>query len=574
MSFLTKIDNILKVQDDTEEDSMKLRSNKDTKPTPPEQRTWKIKDFILLWFQSSFNINEWNTGASLIKETGLPHGQVIGASILSIFVSCFFVIINARVGSSYHIGYNVVAKSVYGVHLGLFFIFVRAFVALIWFSVQSYYGSQCLDVMLRCIFGYKWTDIPNHIPASQNITTRGIVAFFLYWLIQMPLMWCRPRQIRLFFRVKAFILPFATLGLFIFCCVKGGGPGDWSIGVEIERTNTIGNEWMSILNSIFGTLSPMIINQPDISRYAKRKQDTVIPQAIGFLPSKIMVLVFGMVSTVSIRRAYGEMYWNMWDLFAGILDHSWTAGSRTAVCLLAFSFALGTAGTNIFANSIPFSADLTGLFPKYITIVRAQIIAGFSAWIFVPWKFLANATQFLIFLGSYSIFVGPLLGNLLSDYYIIRRGNIHIPSLYTKSKQGAYYFYKGCNLWALLAWVLSPILAIPGLYKAYHPESLSQVASDIYGCGWLYTFICGFVLHTVFGLLFKPKVYPDGHENTPKTWEYMTKSDGFFEEDEPINGVGFPGKVYLEGEEVSDEGESTEKLKVIASIKSTGGLYM
>lgn len=574
MNGLKKFDNFIKVKDDSEDDPMLLQSNKDLKPTPPEERTWKVKDFILLWFQSSFNINEWNTGASLIKETGLPHGQVIGAAVFAIFLSCFFVVVNARVGSSFHIGFNVFAKSVYGIYLGLFFVFVRAFVALIWFAVQSYYGSRCLDVMLRCIFGYKWTDIPNNIPISQDITTRGLVAFFLYWLIQMPLMWCHPRQIRLFFRVKAFILPFATLGIFLFCCIKGGGPGSWSIGEEIQRTNTVGNEWMSIINSVFGTLSPMIINQPDIARYAKRKQDVVIPQAIGFIPSKIMMLVFGMVATVSIRRAYGEMYWNMWDLFGAILDHSWTAGARTAICLCAFSFALGTAGTNIFANSIPLAADLVGLLPKYITIVRAQVLTGLLCWAIVPWKFLANATQFLIFLGSYSIFVGPLLGNLLSDYYILRRGNIHVPSLYTKSKEGVYYFYKGCNLWALVAWCLSPILAIPGLYQAYHPDKLSKIAGDIYHCGWLYTFITGFVLHTVFGLIFKPKLYPSQHEATPKTWEYMTQTDGFFEDDEPINGVGYPGKVYLEGEEVSTDKDSNVKLKVVTSIKSSGGLYM
>lgn len=572
MDFLRKIDNKIKLDDDSEHDPTKLRANEDTKPTPPEERTWKVKDFVMLWFQSSFNINEWNTGASLIKETGLPHGQVIGAAIVSIFAACFFTVINARVGSAYHIGYNVFAKSVYGVHLGLFFIFVRAFVAVIWVSVQSYYGSQCINVMLRCIFGYKWTELPNHVPVSQNITTGGLVAFFIFWAIQMPLFFCHPRQIRIFFRIKSLILPFATLGLFIFCVVQGGGPGKWSIGEEIVRTNTVGNEWMSILNSVFGTLSPMIINQPDIARYAKKKGDVVWPQAAGFIPSKIMMLVFGMVATVSIRRSYGEMYWNMWDLFNGILDNSWNAGSRTAVCLVAFSFALGTAGTNIFANSIPLSADLAGLLPKYVNIVRAQVFAGLMAWAIVPWKFLANAQQFLIFLGSYSIFVGPLLGNLLADYYVLRKGNIHVPSLYTKSKEGVYYFYKGCNLWALVAWCCSPVLAIPGLYKAYHPEALSKVAADIYGCGWLYTFLCGFVLHIALGLWFKPKIYPEEHKDTPVTWEYMTETDGFFEDDEPINGVGYPGTVYLDGQEVSEK--DLEKLKVITSIKSTGGLYM
>ncbi|EGV61710.1 hypothetical protein CANTEDRAFT_109310 [Yamadazyma tenuis ATCC 10573] len=549
-----------------------MRSNLDLKPTPPQDRTWKVYNYVLIWFQSTFNVNEWNTGASLMKETNLPHGQVIGAAIVGIFLTCIFTVSNARVGSSYHLGYNVLVRSTFGIYLGYFMVFVRFFIALIWFGVQSYYGSQMFNLVLRCIFGYKWTDLPNHLPASADITTGGILAFFLYWLIQMPLMWCHPKHIRYFFTFKAITLPFATLGLFIFCVVRGHGPGDWSTGVTVVSTSSRGNQWMAVFNTIFGTLSPMIINQPDIARYAKRKEDTVVPQAIGFIPPKICVIVFAMVGVVSLKRAYGEVYWNMWDLLHAILDNEWSAGSRTAVFFLSLLYAAGTAGTNIFANSIPFATDITGLLPRYFNIIRGQIVCGFLCWAIVPWKFLANATQFLTFLGSYSIFVAPLIGCLLSDYYIIRRGNIHVPSLYTKKSSGVYHYYKGVNIWGFFAWALSTVLGIPGLYSAYNPGTLNDVATEIYDSGWLYTFISGFVLYTVLGLIFKPRVFPDGHEDTPKTWEYMTSTDGFFEEDASINGVGYPGKIYIEGSE--EDSAQDEKLKIITSIKSGGGLYM
>lgn len=575
MSVFRKIDDFIKVKDESEHDETTLRSNVDLNPTGPEDRTWRRYNYVLIWFQSTFNINEWNTGASLIRSTGLPHGQVIGAAIIGIFVACFFTVTNARMGSSYHLGYNVLVRGTFGVYLGYFFVFVRFFIAVIWFGVQSYYGSRMLDVALRCIFGYKWQDIPNALPLGEMITTRGITAFFIYWLLQMPLMWCHPKHIRWFFTFKAVTLPFATLGLFIFCYVRGGGPGDWDIGLDVIQTNTTGNEWMTIINTIFGTLSPMIINQPDIARYARKKSDTVIPQACGFIPPKICILIFGMVAAVSMRRAYGQVYWNMWDLMAAILDNEWSAGARTGVFFLSFFFAIGTAGTNIFANSIPFATDLAGLLPKYFTIIRGQILCGFLCWAIVPWRFLANAASFLTFLGSYSIFVGPLLGCILSDYYIIKRGNVHVPSLYTKKSSGAYHYYKGFNVWGFFAWALSTVLGIPGLYSAYHPGELNKVAGDIYLCGWLYTFISGFTLYTLFAFIFKPRVYPEGHEDTPKTWEYMTGTDGFFEEDKAIGHVGYPSNIYIEGDvSEGDSKDENEKLKVITSIKSGGGIYM
>ena len=564
MNTLKKIDNYISVKDDSTEDPELLRANHDLKPTPPEDRTWRRYNFALIWLQSTFNFNEWNAGLSLFKTTNLPHEQIIGALVVAVFLTCATTVLNARQGAAYHIGYPALARSVFGIRLGAFFVFVRLFVAIIWFGVQTYYGARCFDVAMRCMFGYKWYDIPNHLPESAKTTTRIILAFFLYWLIQMPLMFLHPKKIRWFFTIKSVLTPSATIGLFIFCYVKGKGPGNWDIGVQSQSTASPGNQWMHIISSVALTVLPMMINQPDTTRYAKKKNDTFWPQVGGYIPPKIVVLIFGMTGSCALYRAYGIVYWSMWDLLDGILDHEWNAGGRTGVWFVAVAYALGTAGTNIFANSIPFAADLSGLLPKYFTIVRAQIFVGFMAWAIVPWRFLADAEEFLTFLGSYSMFVGPLLGALLADYYVLRRGNLHIPSLYTKSPEGAYYYYKGFNLWGLAVWCVSPIMAIPGLYRAYHPNTVSATAANITDCSWLYTFLCGFVLHSVIGLIFKPKIYPDSHKDTPKTWEYMTGTDGFFEEDESINGVGYPLEVEMV---IGRSSETEEKVNIRTSVK-------
>jgi NCS1 family nucleobase:cation symporter-1 len=102
------------------------------------------------------------------------------------------------------------------------------------------------------------------------------------------------------------------------------------------------------------------------------------------------------------------------------------------------SMCFGTIGTNISANSvrspplllliiyylrqIPFGADMTGIFPRYLTIVRGQIVVWILGFAIVPWKFLTSASKFIIFLGSYTVLMGSVLGPLWADYYILRRG--------------------------------------------------------------------------------------------------------------------------------------------------------
>lgn len=65
---------------------------------------------------------------------------------------------------------------------------------------------------------------------------------------------------------------------------------------------------------------------------------------------------------------------------------------------------------------------MTGLFPKYLTIVRGQILVWICGFAIVPWKFLTSAAKFITFLGSYTVLMGAILGPLWADYYFVRRG--------------------------------------------------------------------------------------------------------------------------------------------------------
>lgn len=92
--------------------------------------------------------------------------------------------------------------------------------------MQLYSGSALLANMLRAVFGHDYTGIPNTLPASAGITSAGMLAFFLFWLIHLPLTFFRPYQLRNFFWFKAIVMAPAIFGLFIACmCMTKGRIG-------------------------------------------------------------------------------------------------------------------------------------------------------------------------------------------------------------------------------------------------------------------------------------------------------------------------------------------------------------
>lgn len=108
------------------------------------------------------------------------------SACLGSFLAAVVVVLMARPGAKYHIGFPVLARSVMGMYGSYFFVFIRAIVCIIWYGIQSFYAGNILSVMLRCIFGSAWENFDNTLSAGANITSKQLLAFFMAWLMEFP----------------------------------------------------------------------------------------------------------------------------------------------------------------------------------------------------------------------------------------------------------------------------------------------------------------------------------------------------------------------------------------------------
>lgn len=99
-----------------------------------------------------------------------------------------------------------------------------------------------MAIILRCIFGGGYTDIPNHIPTSMGITSSKMLAFFLFWLVHLAATPFRPYQLRAFFWIKVIVVMPAVFGLFIFCMANTKG----NLSSIIPSTATGNTAWLII----------------------------------------------------------------------------------------------------------------------------------------------------------------------------------------------------------------------------------------------------------------------------------------------------------------------------------------
>lgn len=201
---------------------------------------------------------------------------------------------------------------------------------------------------------------------------------------------------------------------------------------------------------------------------------------------------------------------------------------------------LATIATNAGSNSLPVGADSSGLWPRYINIVRGQVICALLAPLCVPWKIIATASSFLTFLGSYTVFLMPIAGVMVVDYWVIRRGNFHVPSLFTKAQGTPYAYFHGWNPRAVAAWVAGVAFTVHGIAGSLDATAVNQASKNMYKLGFLLSFFMGSFVFWILNLIWPVPVYPEDRLNEGvNSFEFMADSEGFFagESVDDIRGV-------------------------------------
>lgn len=84
---------------------------------------------------------------------------------------------------------------------------------------------------------------------------------------------------------------------------------------------------------------------------------------------------------------------------------------------------------------------------------------------------------------------------MVCEYFLLTRGNIFIAHLYNGSKSNKHYYYnRGWNLQALIAYIVGIALPFPGFVGTLG-ANVSSTALNMGHIGWLLSFVVSFVVY-------------------------------------------------------------------------------
>jgi NCS1 family nucleobase:cation symporter-1 len=133
---------------------------------------------------------------------------------------------------------------------------------------------------------------------------------------------------------------------------------------------------------------------------------------------------------------YGEAIWNPPNLVQKWLDTDYTTRSRAAGFFAGVGLVVCQLAINTIDNAFSAGMDMAGLFPSYIDIRRGAYIGLVLSIAMCPWELLSSASTFISVLGAYGVFLGPMVGIMTCDYFVLRRRKLKLSDLYHPGEYG------------------------------------------------------------------------------------------------------------------------------------------
>ena len=462
--------------------------SEDLAPVASDKRTWTTWNYAALWISMSLCIPTYMLSSSLIQG-GMNWWQAIVTIFLGNTIVLIPMILNGHAGAKYGIPFPVFARASFGTIGANIPAMLRAIVACGWFGIQTWIGGFAIYQMMR-LWVPSIETLPQIFPVWFGLQTGPAICFFLFWLLNMYVVYLGVESIRKLLVFKAIFLPVAALALLFWAINAADGLGP-ILETKSKFTNSVDffHFFFPALTGMVGFWATLSLNIPDFTRYAVSQKAQIKGQIYGLPTSMTLFAFVGVVVTSATAIVFGTTIWDPVVLASKF-------ESKLLVSVAMIAVAISTLATNIAANIVSPANDFANLSPSKIDFRKGGYITGIIGILIFPWKLIADPTGYIFtWLVGYSSLLGPVGGIMIVDYYFIRKQTLVVDDLY--NIKGIYTFNKGFNTNAILALLLGILPNVPGFLmtiKVVDASVFPQWLTGLYSYAWFVGFgISGFI---------------------------------------------------------------------------------
>jgi NCS1 family nucleobase:cation symporter-1 len=416
---------------------------------------------------------------------GLSLVQTVVAATVGNIVVAIIMYLNGYAGVRYGIPFPIQLRYTFGHKGSVVPLVIRMIVSFFWYGIDGYIAAWAITEM-----GLLICRVPPEVIVSTALSYTPFVFISYLALVCIIGSVRRIKGIKYLDTIAGplLLIFFTGYTLYLLC---------WSpfVGKALPIYNGIG--WASsnfflaiaVQTAWWGTIA---LNISDICRFNKDpahpSKTLLFPHLFGLVIPQIFGTILGWI-TVSMA---GTLY--------SPIDIIVYYAPIPAIGLMGLVFAaLATASTNL-TGDVPAVANGLVRFAR-ISWKKGVLIATIIAFFVGPWwavtKSLDMANYLTNFTYYYSMWLGPIAGVMVADYWVYKKRKIQIDQLY--NPRGIYYYSKG----VLLPSLCSMFIGILGEYLiGLATDSLQWYFGIIPFPGielaWYYGFGIAFIMYLIW----------------------------------------------------------------------------
>ncbi|MBT8060334.1 MAG: NCS1 family nucleobase:cation symporter-1 [Xanthomonadales bacterium] len=447
-------------------------TNADIAPVPAGRRDWKAISFFSLWVGMAVNIPTYMIAASLV-DGGMSWQQAMWTVLLGNLIVLVPMALSGHAGTKYGIPFPVFARASFGIQGAHIPSFLRAIVACGWFGIQTWIGGAAIYTIVL-IFWPGVAETPTMMPDWVGVSLVQFSCFMVFWFMNIWLIRKGINSIKILEQLAAPFLLACGLALLAWAYVRADGFGPM-LETKSQFSSSgdfFGLFWPS-LTAMVGFWATLTLNISDFTRYASNQRAQVVGQLSG-LPTTMTLFAFiGVAVTSATVVIFGEAIWD-----PVVLVRRFEAPWLVFFSMIAVIIA--TISTNAAANVVGPANNFSNMWPSKIDFKTGGYITGVIGIVMMPWKLLADPSGYIFtWLIGYSALLGPVIGIILVDYYLVRRTELDVNDLYRRNGR-----YAGVNGRAVLALLLGVAPNLPGFLAQVGLIDTGGFIVNLYNYAW------------------------------------------------------------------------------------------
>ena len=439
----------------------------------PNNKDWNWKDLFFFWGINIQSIIGFSLIASLYVIYSLNAFVVLFGTVLGAILVYFFSNLIGKPSQKFGLPFVVILRSSLGIAGAKYFGLLRGFVGISMFGIQTYFLSKAFGYLIRIIiFTYDNTILDKefflvfllglNVIDWSSIILAILIQIFLFSvgmnfnkkLIKFSAITVYLGMFLFFFSVLLSDVKFTTK-MFINIL-------DFSNFVEIEHIAPT----ITVAGTMFAYFSIVILSFGDFSRYVKNESEL----KKGNLSLLLNLIIFSFLAVFIVTGVDGFLNLNNNDvekIFTNPMDIIGKLDNLLITNLVLIFVIIASLSTNLIANFIPSQYSLINFIPSKLNLKNSSYIIGILGFIIsLFWLIFLSQIGILSIIDTFGSFFGPMFGIMITDFYLVKKGNLINKDIYSLENNGAYFYSGGWHIKGVYSLIIGFIFSASTIWNS------------------------------------------------------------------------------------------------------------